>query len=99
MAWNKPRGLLWVATVLLILLAWPPHWYPYALRVQLSQWFGATDYQPLPDTAKAESPLPEPFCPDENQAWREAQSSNPRPFNIRSTNQGVWRNSADFCSR
>ena len=74
MAWNKPRGLLWVATVLLILLAWPPHWYPYALRVQLSQWFGATDYQPLPDTAKAESPLPEPFCPDENQAWREAQS-------------------------
>ncbi|MEP5766707.1 MAG: multicopper oxidase domain-containing protein [Halieaceae bacterium] len=65
--------MLWLLAIALLLLAWPPQWYPYALRVQLTQWFGASSYRALPESRTPGQLQSEAFCPDENRDWREAQ--------------------------
>jgi len=66
------RYSLWLAGLLLVLLAYPPQWYPYGLRVQLTRWFGAADYRALPESRRVIGETPEPFCEEENAHWREA---------------------------
>lgn len=60
--------------VLLILLAYPPQWYPMGMRIQLSQWFGASSFRPLPASKDYDPADAEPFCPPDLAGWREAQS-------------------------
>ena len=67
------EGRWWLLALLLVALAWPPHWYPHALRVQLTRWFGAAEFRPLP-ASRAIDPGPvEAFCIDENRDWLEAR--------------------------
>ncbi len=67
------RRWLWCLVVLLMLLAVPGQWYPQAVRVQLSQWFGASSWQPLPDTEEMSLEAAEAYCPEDALGWREAQ--------------------------
>ena len=67
------RRVLWVSAIALTLLAFPPRWYPYALRVQLTQWFGAAAWRAFPESEATPALEPEAFCPDENRDWRDAQ--------------------------
>ncbi len=55
---------------LLILFALPPQWYPQAARVQLSQWFGAAAFRPLPASVDYASAEAEVFCPPDLSGWR-----------------------------
>jgi hypothetical protein len=66
------RYRLWLVLLLFALLAFPPQWYPLPLRLQLSQWFGASDYRGLPAGRSPGEQQPEEFCPQENAAWRKA---------------------------
>jgi FtsP/CotA-like multicopper oxidase with cupredoxin domain len=68
------RNSLWIVALVLTLVAWPPQWYPYGLRVTLTQWFGAAAYRAFPESREASKPEPEVFCPDENREWREART-------------------------
>ena len=69
-----PSVRWWALALLIILLAWPPQWYPYDFRVQLTRWFGAADYRSFPASRTAEVDAAAPFCADENTDWRDAQS-------------------------
>ncbi len=55
----------WLAVVAVALLAFPPQWYPQSLRLQLTRWFGAAEYRPLPASAEAAAAEVEPFCPED----------------------------------
>jgi hypothetical protein len=61
---------LWVSALAVVLLAWPPQWYPMPLRLQLTRWFGATDYRPLPESVQSPIAVPEVFCPPDLSGWR-----------------------------
>jgi len=63
----------WVASILLILVAWPPQWYPYSVRVQLSKWLGASSYRGFPASRNGTSEQAEPFCIEEHEDWGDAQ--------------------------
>ncbi len=63
----------WVLAICLILSAYPPQWYPYGLRVQLTQWFGAASFRGFPQSRDSAVEESEPFCIEENQGWRDAQ--------------------------
>ncbi len=65
---------LWMSALLVALLAFPPHWYPYAMRLQLTAWFGAADFRPLPKSTDPKTLSPEIFCPPDAQGWRDAQT-------------------------
>jgi FtsP/CotA-like multicopper oxidase with cupredoxin domain len=56
------------------LLAWPPQWYPDALRVRMTEWFGAAGYRPLPESLAPQALDPEPYCPPDPSGWRDAQT-------------------------
>jgi hypothetical protein len=68
----SPR-VLWLVGLLLVLLAWPPQWYPYGVRVQLTRWFGADSFRPLPESLDPAEIESEVLCPEINSAWRERQ--------------------------
>lgn len=55
----------WVAVAVVALLAFPPQWYPQGLRLQLTRWFGAAEYRPLPASAAVPASQAEPFCPED----------------------------------
>jgi len=54
---------LFLVSILVALLCFPPQWYPMALRVQLGQWFGADDYRALPEGKIATDIEAEILCP------------------------------------
>jgi hypothetical protein len=58
---------------LLILISAPGQWYPQALRVQWTQWFGASGWRALPETVLSATEKPEVFCPEDTLGWRDAQ--------------------------
>jgi hypothetical protein len=64
---------LWLIAIVLAVVAYPPQWYPLSVRLQLTAWFGARDYRPLPPTQQARVLQPEVFCPEDASGWREAQ--------------------------
>ena len=66
--------LLWIGAVLLLLVAYPPQWYPTAVRLKLTEVFGAAGFRPLPASIEPETLSPEPFCPEDPSAWRSAQT-------------------------
>lgn len=65
---------LWMLALAVALLAYPPQWYPYSLRLRLTAMFGANDFRPLPASVDARSLDPEPYCPPDPSGWREAQT-------------------------
>lgn len=67
------RRVLWGLSFLLILISVPGQWYPQALRVQWTQWFGASGWRALPETVLSETEKPEVFCPEDTLGWRDAQ--------------------------
>jgi len=68
-----PRWSVWVVAVAILLLSWPPQWYPYSMRVQLTRWFGADDFRPLPPTRDAPPTAAQVACPEDTRGWRDAQ--------------------------
>ncbi len=65
---------LWLIAIVLALVAFPPQWYPLPVRIQLTAWFGASDYRPLPSSREMPAVDPEPFCPEDASGWRKAQT-------------------------
>jgi len=64
------RNGLWVGALVVALLAWPSQWYPMPMRLQLTRWFGAADYRPLPESVQSPDIVPEVFCPPDPSGWR-----------------------------
>ena len=56
--------------IVLALLAWPPQWYPMPVRLQLTRWFGAADFRPLPESIDPVASRPDVFCPPDPSGWR-----------------------------
>ena len=69
----RKNGLLLLA-LLIALLAYPPQWYPYSVRLKLTAWFGASDYRPLPASTDSATLTPEIYCPPDVADWRAAQT-------------------------
>ena len=67
------RRLLFIIAILIAVLSLPPQWYPQAVRVQLSQWFGAASFRALPDSVETPTGQPQEFCPPDPEDWRAAQ--------------------------
>ena len=63
-----------LAAILVALVAFPPQWYPRAVRVQLSEWFGASSYRPLPASGIPGSEALEAACPQDVSGWRQSQT-------------------------
>ena len=61
---------LWTGALIVALFAWPPQWYPMPVRLQLTRWFGAADYRPLPESLESADAMPEIFCPPDPAGWR-----------------------------
>ena len=61
---------LWAGALIVALFAWPPQWYPMSVRLQLTRWFGAADYRPLPESLESADAMPETFCPPDPAGWR-----------------------------
>jgi hypothetical protein len=59
-----------VTALIVALLAWPPQWYPMSARLQLTRWFGAADFRPLPESLESAADAPEVFCPPDFEGWR-----------------------------
>ena len=68
---NKTR--FFVLALLLVLLCFPPQWYPLPVRQQLSAWFGTAAYRALPASLPARGVKAEVFCPPDPQGWRDEQ--------------------------
>jgi len=66
------KNALWLMALLVALLAFPPQWYPMPLRLQMTRWFGAADYRPLPESAAPTLGEVEQFCPPDPSGWRSA---------------------------
>ena len=69
----KHRRLL-LFVILVALVAYPPSWYPRSVRVQLSSWFGASSFRPLPDSIEPAQLNSEVFCPPDLKGWRKSQT-------------------------
>jgi len=68
----KKHGI-WMLTLLVALLAFPPQWYPDPVRVKFTEWFGAANFRPLPASTEARVLQPEIVCPPDPSGWRDAQ--------------------------
>jgi hypothetical protein len=62
-----------VLALLVALISFPPVWYPVALKVQLSLWFGASEYRALPQSVPGAQIDSEVFCPPDLLNWRDSQ--------------------------
>jgi hypothetical protein len=65
---------MWIAALTVAAISLPSQWYPMPLRLQLTRWFGAESYRPLPESMH---PMPldaETFCPEDASGWRDAQT-------------------------
>ena len=63
----------WILALLVVLLAFPPQWYPDPVRVKFTEWFGAASFRPLPASVEASSFEPEDYCPPDPSGWRDMQ--------------------------
>lgn len=63
---------LWLGAAVVALLAFPPQWYPMPVRLQLTRWFGAADYRPLPESIAPGTSQSQVFCPPDPSGWRNA---------------------------
>jgi len=68
------RRRLLVAALLLALLSFSPQWYPLSIRLQLTEWIGATDFRALPSSVEPIATEAEVFCPPDPEGWRDRQS-------------------------
>jgi len=68
------RRWIFILAVLLALLSCPPQWYPMPIRLQLTQWFGASAYRALPSSLATAVNEPEQFCPPDPAHWRDRQT-------------------------
>ena len=59
--------------ILISIVAYPPSWYPPAVSIQLTKWFGAPSYRSLPDSRQADSVQAEVFCPPDLSGRRKQQ--------------------------
>ena len=69
----KKRWLILFAVTLAV-LSFPPSWYPLTVRVKMTEWFGAADFRPLPESLAVAASEPGVFCPPDPAGWRQAQS-------------------------
>lgn len=69
----RTRWLLLIAIIVAV-LSFPPQWYPRAVRIQLAQWFGASDFQPRPASQSPGPGTAEQKCPDDASGWRNSQT-------------------------
>jgi len=67
------HALIWVTAIVVALISYPPQWYPHALRLQLTAWFGADTYRALPASASPVQVESETVCPEDVLGWRNAQ--------------------------
>ena len=44
------RKTILIISIIGMIVSFPPQWYPLALKVQMTSWFGASDYNPLPQS-------------------------------------------------
>lgn len=56
------------------LVAWPPEWYPRPVRLQLIQWFGASDFDAPPASVEDRPAQGEAPCPEDTADWRGART-------------------------
>jgi len=68
------RKWLWMIILAIVLAAFPPTWYPQPLRIKLTQWFGPSAYQSLPESLPQQALKNEVFCPPDLTGWRNAQT-------------------------
>ena len=68
------RKGVFLAALCLAIFAFPPQWYPMPLRIQLTKWFGASDFRALPDSAEVADISPEVYCPADPAGWRHQQT-------------------------
>ena len=68
------RRWIFLSALLLALLSFPAQWYPLPMRLKLDDWFGAADYQGLPQSLQTAPVNAETFCPPDPQGWRKATS-------------------------
>ena len=68
------RGVLWIAALALIIVCFPEQWYPLAVRIKLTEWFGAADFRPLPTSMSPQALIAETFCPPDPSGWRKGQT-------------------------
>jgi len=61
---------VWIGALIVVLLAWPPRWYPMPVRLQLTRWFGAAAYVPLPASEDSATEAADEFCPPDASGWR-----------------------------
>lgn len=64
---------IWGTAILVLLISFPPQWYPGSVRLQLSAWLGADSYRALPASAQSSTLKSEIACPEDVLGWREAQ--------------------------
>jgi len=69
----KKRWLILFAVILAV-LSFPPSWYPLTARVKMTEWFGAADFRPLPESLAVAASEPGVFCPPDPAGWRQAHS-------------------------
>ena len=62
-----------VLALFVALISFPPTWYPVALKIQLSLWFGASEYRALPQSVPGGQIDSEVFCPPDLLNWRDSQ--------------------------
>ncbi len=70
----KVRWLFFISLAIAT-LSFPSQWYPTTVRIQLSNWFGANDFKPLPISKP--TPLNSKFedpCPPDIPGWRHQQT-------------------------
>ncbi len=71
MQFLKKHGI-WISALVVALLVWPPQWYPMSVKLQMTRWFGAADYRPLPASKDPQAVQAEGFCPPDPSGWRNA---------------------------
>lgn len=64
---------IWGTAIFVLLISFPPQWYPEPVRLQLAAWFGADAYRALPESAQPSAVKSEIACPEDVLGWREAQ--------------------------
>ena len=68
------KSWLILFAVILAVLSFPPSWYPLTARVKMTEWFGAADFRPLPESLAVAASEPGVYCPPDPAGWRQAHS-------------------------
>ena len=66
---------LFLISLAIALISFPSQWYPTPVRIQLSEWFGAKEFKPLPHSISesSEQIIDDPCKPDIS-GWRNQQT-------------------------